>query len=238
MVVTSSRGQRHGRGAAERPTVYVVDPRAVLNELIDELRWDSRLDESKIVPGLAGGVAVLQGNVSTYSEWCWAQEVAKRVHGVTAVHNELEVKLTIGDLRSDEMLRRIIVTVLDALSRLPDIRPRVDVLDGRVVLSGVVHGHFQKMLAEEAVRHIAGIRAIDNQLIVTATPSSPANARTALNSALHRHLRDCSIRIAARGSRITLRGTVRTCEERDAAINLAWNAPGITSVDDHLVVRP
>src|SRR5689334_10752137 len=85
-----------------------VDPRAVLNELIDELRWDPRLDESKIVPSLAGGLAVLQGSVPTYGERCRAEEIAKRVHGVTAVQNDLEVRLTIHDCRSDETLQRII----------------------------------------------------------------------------------------------------------------------------------
>ncbi len=210
----------------------------MLNELIDELRWDPRLDESKIVPSLAGGVAVLQGSVRTYSERCWAEEVAKRVRGVTAVHNELEVRLTIGDYRRDEMLRRILVEVIDALSGLPDRRPRVDVRDGHVVLTGVVFWHFQKSLADEAVRHIAGIRGIENGLIVAGVPNSSTSTRSALNAALQRHIRDCSIRIAGRGSRISLRGTVRTCAERDAAIDLAWCAPGITSVDDHLVVRP
>lgn len=224
--------------ALKRPYSPNMDPRAVLNELVDELRWDPRLDESKIVPSLANGVAVLQGFVRTYGERCRAEEVAKRVHGVTAVDNELEVRLTIGDSRSDEMLRRIIVEVLDALSGLPERRPRADVHDGRVVLSGIVAWHYQKMLVEDAVRNIAGIRVLDNEIIVAGMPNSAANSKSALNAALQRHLRDCSIRIAGRGSRITLRGTVRTCVERDAAVDLAWCAPGITSVDDHLVVRP
>jgi osmotically-inducible protein OsmY len=224
----------------KRPNRYLrrVDPRAVLNELIDELRWDPRLDESKIVPSLAGGVAVLQGSVPTYGERYWAEEIAKRVHGITAVQNDLEVRLTIRDYRSDEALQRIITQVIEALSGLPERRPRADVRNARVTLSGVVLWFFQKTLVEESIRHIAGVRSIDDQMIVATLPSPPADARAELNAALQRHLRDCSIRITGRGSRISLRGTVKTCAERDAAIDLAWCARGITSVDDRLVVRP
>lgn len=215
-----------------------VDPRAVLNELIDELRWDPRLDESKIVPSLAGGMAVLQGSVPTYSERCWAGEIAKRVRGVTSVQNDLEVRLTIHDCRSDETLQRIITEVIDAICGLPERRPRVDVRNANVSLSGVVFWHFQKTLAEESIRYIAGIRSIDNELIVAGVPSSPDNARAELSAALQRHLRECEIKVTGRGSKISLRGTVKTCAERDAAIDLAWSARGITSVDDRLVVRP
>jgi osmotically-inducible protein OsmY len=215
-----------------------VDPRAVLNELIDELRWDPRLDESKIVPSLAGGLAVLQGSVPTWSERCWAEEIAKGVHGVTAVQNNLEVRLTIHDCRSDETLQRIITEVIEAICGLPERRPRADVHNANVTLSGVVFWFFQKTLAEKSIRHIAGIRAIDNQLIVAGVPSCPDNARAELSAALQRHIRDCAITVTGRGSKISLRGSVKTCAERDTAIDLAWSARGITSVDDRLVVRP
>lgn len=215
-----------------------VDPRAVLNQLIDELRWDPRLDESKIVPSLAAGVAVLQGSVPTYSERCWAEEIAKSVHGVTAVQNDLDVRLTIHDCRSDETLQRIITEVIEAICGLPERRPRADVRNATVTLSGVVFWHFQKTLTEKSIRHIAGIRSIDNQLIVAGVPSCPDKAREELTAALHRHIHDCAIKVTGRGSKISLRGTVKTCAERDTAIDLAWSARGITSVDDRLVVRP
>ena len=104
----------------------------------EELQWDPAVDPARIRVRIVGGVAVLEGAVRTYAEKCRAEAIVKRMQGITAVRNELEVRLTIGDYRTDETLQRVLQEGLDALARMPEVRPRVAVRDGWVTLLGEV----------------------------------------------------------------------------------------------------
>ena len=148
----------------------------LLESVLAELESDPRIDAGKIAV-LAGydGTVSLTGSVRSYAEKCWSEELVRRVPGVSAVANELVVRLTIGDYRTDAMLHRIVTDVLDALCAMPDVRPTVSVQDGWVTLIGAVDWPFQKQAAEESIRQIAGIRGITNDIRVE--PRWPMRAR-------------------------------------------------------------
>jgi osmotically-inducible protein OsmY len=148
----------------------------LLESVLAELEGDPRIDAGKIAV-LAGydGTVSLTGSVRSYAEKCWSEELVRRVPGVSAVANELVVRLTIGDYRTDAMLHRIVTDVLDALCAMPDVRPTVSVQDGWVTLIGAVDWPFQKQAAEESIRQIAGIRGITNDIRVE--PRWPMRAR-------------------------------------------------------------
>jgi osmotically-inducible protein OsmY len=138
----------------------------ILDEIIDELRCDPRIDASKIAVAVSdGGTVVLNGIVHTYAEKVRAERLAQLVDGVSGVRNEIEVRLTVGDYRADTSLERVIGELFDALTGLPDPRPMVSVRNGWVTLSGLVRWPFQRQVAEEALLHIAGIRGITNAII-------------------------------------------------------------------------
>lgn len=218
-----------------------ADAGTLIADIIDELRVDPRIDATKIaISASDGGTVVINGFVHSYAEKCWSEELVKRVRGVTAVRNELEVRLTIGEYRTDETLLRVVRDVLEALAAMPqDRRPEATVREGWLTLRGSVHWAFQKRLAEQAVRQIAGIRGITNLINVVPPAGAERALELALDSALRRRIpNDCSVDLVADGNRITLKGTVRTCAERDEVIELAWCAPGVAAVEDHLVIEP
>jgi osmotically-inducible protein OsmY len=203
----------------------------------EELQWDPAVDPARIRVRIVDGVAVLEGAVRTYAEKCRAEDIVKRMQGITAVRNELEVRLTIGDYRTDETLQRVLQEGVDALARMPEVRPRVAVRDGWVTLLGEVEWAYQKRLAENAVRDVAGVRGITNA--ITIVPRAPiARDITSLTETARRHsLGGDGIEFHIDDGRLTVSGTVRSCAEHDELLDLAWCTAGVHAVEDRVVVR-
>ena len=171
----TAEGWRRCVGEEGEVTFDVVNTlaRSMVERIREDLSADPRMDAARIhVAAGYGGTASLSGSVRSYAQKCWAEEIARGVPGVTAVANELEVRLTIGDYRTDAMLVRVVRDVLDALCSMPDVRPAVAVHDGWLTMTGAVDWPFQKQCAEESIRLIAGIRGITNDIRVEPRPST------------------------------------------------------------------
>jgi len=133
--------------------------------ILDELQGNSSIDASRIrVTAAANGIVTLDGIVRTYAEKCSLEENLRVIPGVTGVQNELVVRITIGDYRPDGTLRRVLHNILEGLARMPAERPRVSVVDGWVTLEGSVPHAFQKLLVENTIREVAGVRGITNRI--------------------------------------------------------------------------
>lgn len=131
------------------------------------LRWNPAIDLTRIAVSVDdAGRVTLEGSVPTYADKCLIEEAVKRVPGVAGVRNRIEVRLTIGDYRTDATLERVLGDLFEFLSRMPPERPRALVANGWVTLEGSVLWPHQKQLIERAVREIAGVRGITNRLIV------------------------------------------------------------------------
>ncbi len=213
--------------------------RKLRKQVLDELLWDARIDATKVTVTIIDHTAVLRGSVHTYPEKLRCTQIVKCIRGITSVKNKIEVRLTIGDYRTDETLQRLANVVLESIALLPEERPQASVTKGRVRLEGTVDFPFQKYLAEEAVALIAGVREINNQIEIVPRVAAAKDLESTLRRALQRHVpRSRKIEVVAKGSRIALRGTVRTCAERDNLVDLAWCAPGVARVEDRLRVQP
>lgn len=207
--------------------------------VVDELLWDPRIDASNVVVSADGDTVTLAGSVHSYSEKCRAEALARRVRGVVEVKNALEVRLTIGDYRTDATLERLATDILESLPAMLPERPRVTVRDGWLTLDGVVGSAPQKRTIENAFLHVAGIRGLTNRINIIPR-SKDAEAKRAFEKAVLRSaaltVADLSAEVA--GATIVIRGTVGSCVEHDALLDLAWCAPGIARVEDRIVVRP
>ena len=62
------------------------------HDILEELSWDSRVDETEVGVEVDGGVVTLTGTVTSWAKRLAAQEAVRRVAGVRDVANGIAVK--------------------------------------------------------------------------------------------------------------------------------------------------
>ena len=207
----------------------------VRDAVMRQLDWDPEVDASAVGVAAKNGSVTLTGFIDTYAAKLAAERAAKRVHGVRAVANDIDVRLWLE--RTDADLAQDAARVLELRSTIPESVQAI-VHSGHVTLTGTVNWLYQKESAEEAVRHIRGVRQVTNHITV---PSRAAirDVRHRIVRALH-HNADVDARhvmVTVFGDTATLTGTVGTWLQRDSAERAAANAPGIGQVDNRIVVQ-
>ena len=205
----------------------------------DELRWDPDLNADDMAVSVKDGVVTLAGFVPSYADKFEAEAAAKRVAGVHAVANDLEVRLPAIDERPDPDIARDAVAALKAELPISHDRIKVIVKDGWMTLEGAVEWQYQKTTAENAVRRVKGVKGVTN-VIAVKPKVEPSELKRKIMEAFKRNAEVDANRITveASGSEVILKGTVRSWIEREEAERVAWSAPGITKVEDRIVVWP
>jgi osmotically-inducible protein OsmY len=205
----------------------------------EQLRSNPRLDAARMSATTVDGVVTLTGSVRSYSEKCYAERLVREVRGVVAVRNELEVRLSIGNFRTDEAIAHLTRQTLENHAGLTDPLPRVTVREGWVILDGVVPSELQKWTAERSLRDIAGIRGITNRIEVVPRLSADEARRSFLTAVLRRAaLAVEGLRVRVYGNTMAVYGTVGSCVEHDDLMELAARTRGIAGVKDRVTVRP
>jgi len=176
--------------------------------------------------------------VSTYAQKFAAVRAASRVYGVKAVADELTVKPT-GEPRDDSDIARAIAHILDNNTQIPEGKVHAQVRAGWVTLNGEVQWQYQRLEVERMVQHVHGVVGISNNIIVT-PKVSPGQVQAKIEEAFKREAeidaRHISVAISDHTAR--LYGHVHSLNEANAARAAAASAPGIASVESHLVVTP
>jgi osmotically-inducible protein OsmY len=211
----------------------------IKRDVEDELRWDPDIDAADIAVNVNNGVVTLAGFVRRFMQKYHAEADAKRVAGVVAVANDLEIRLPGVDERPDPDIAR------DAIARIKSELPyawdkiRVIVKSGWVTLEGEVEWNYQRERAEEAVRRVRGVKGITNSIEVK-PQVAPSEIRRKIEDALRRAAEIDASRITVEtiGSEVILRGTVRSWAERREAERAAWSAPGVARVDNRIIISP
>jgi osmotically-inducible protein OsmY len=205
----------------------------------DELKWDPDLNSDDIAISVKNGVVTLAGFVPSYSDKFEAEAAAKRVAGVLAVANDLEVRLPAIDQRPDPDIARDAVAALKAQLPISYDRIKVVVKNGWVYLEGAAEWQYQKTTAEIAVRKVKGVKGVTNSIALK-PQLQPSELQRKIMEAFKRNAEVDANRITveANGSEVILKGTVRSWIEREEAERVAWSAPGVTRVVDQIVVSP
>jgi osmotically-inducible protein OsmY len=202
-----------------------------------ELIWDPAVTSSEIGVTAKDGIVSLSGQVGNYDEKLAAESAARRVRGVKAIVQEIEVKVPFSFKRSDVDIATTAVARLAWNVAVPPDRVSVKVSKGLITLTGEVDHHFQSEAAERELRHLSGAVGVNN-LIAVRPQVDVSDVSANISEALDRSwLFDPSnVTVTADGGTVHLGGTVRTMQERREAVGAACASPGTTAVENRISV--
>ncbi|HEV3359251.1 MAG TPA: BON domain-containing protein [Pseudonocardiaceae bacterium] len=204
--------------------------------VVQELKWTPSVNSAHIGVAVNGGAVTLSGEVDSFPEKMLASRAVERVHGVTAIAQEITVQSQLSEVTDTD----IAMQAGDAIQRAVDVPETVKVAvhNHVITLSGSVQWHYQRQAADRAVDYLKGVQAVVNTIAIRPTVSAE-NIKTAIRAALMRDAQIESQHITVNTDKagvVTLEGTVNSWPQRRQAENVSWSAPGVTEVVDHLSV--
>ena len=210
------------------------------HDVLEELKWDSRVDETEVGVEVDNGVVTLTGTVTSWAKRLAAQEAARRVIGVLDVANDIKIKIPGGLTRSDTEIAQAVRHALAWDVFVPDEKITSMISDGWVTLEGTVDLWSQRDDAERAVRNLTSVRGVVNKIAVTPAKPVTADVRKAIEQALERRAeREAKrIHVDVREGTVTLTGSVHSWAERRSVVAAARFTPGVRAVQDNMLTEP
>jgi len=214
-----------------------MDDKTLRQFIIDELDFEPSIDAANIGVAVEKGVVTLTGHVANYVEKLAAERAVKRVKGVKAIAQEIEVRFSNQPKRSDDEIAQRALDILTWSVQVPADSIQVKVEKGWITLTGAVEWQYQKQAAESAVRHLSGILGVSNMIGIEPHVAA-ADVHRKIMDSLKRNaeVEADSIRVVVDNGKVILEGKVKAWYERNLAERAAWSAPGVKAVEDRLSI--
>lgn len=214
-----------------------MDDKFLRQSIVDELDWEPGVEAAHIGVAVENGVVTLTGHVPSYAQLIAAETAVKRVKGVRAIAQDIEVRLGGAAAQSDEDIASRAVNLMKWSALLPVMAVQVKVTKGWITLTGEVEWNYQRRAAEDAVRFLAGVKGVSN-LIAVKSKAVAGDVVRSIEEALKRdaRLEAQRIKVTVENGKVRLDGHVHSWSERDAAERAAWAAPGVRNVEDHVSI--
>ena len=205
-------------------------------DVLDELDFDPSLDAAEIGVAVSDGVVTLTGHVGSYAEKVEAENAVRRVKGVRAIAQEIQVRYAEAKKIEDDQIAARALAIIDWSVHLPKQAIQVKVAKGWITLTGAVPWQYQAMGAEAAVRKLSGVVGVSN-LIQVKPEVRPALVKDKILEAFKRGamFEADGSKVRVEGDKVTLEGAVTAWADREAAERAAWSVPGVRAVEDRIV---
>ena len=220
-------------------TLMMKTDKEIQKDVMKELDWDPQVDAVEVGVQVKDGLVTLTGTIGNYAKKLAAKRAAHRVTGVLDVVNNLSVELADLHKKSDQEVAKAVRHALEWDVLVPDTKIHSTVANGYVTLDGQLESWADKMAAEVALEHLAGVKGVINQIEVKPQMRIDSEKiRTAIESALERQAEREADRIGIKvqDGVVTLTGSVRSWTEKNAVHNVAAFTPGVRRIDDLLMV--
>ncbi len=207
-------------------------------EVLWELKWDSRINEDELGLNVEAGVVTLTGTVDSFVKKVVAQEAAHRVHGVLDVANDILVQIPKHHTITDADIALAVRNVIKWDVWVPE-NIQSTVTDGWVTLEGTVDFLRERDYAGSSVRNLRGVRGLSNNLLVLPQASARAEEiKSMIEKALERRAEQevHRIKVEVHGGTVVLAGVVNSWYERQAVLGAACSALGVKEVKDNMQI--
>lgn len=218
---------------------HVMTEARIRQDIIDEFEFDPSFSGEHVGVVVDKDVVTLSGHVNSYAEKLAAIAAARRVKGVHAIAENIEVRYPFQNKVADDQIAQRASDILKWDVVVPSDSVDVLVQDGWVTLTGDVEWYYERTAAEDDVRKLSGVVGVTNEIKIKPHVNA-SDIRTQIESALKRHaeVEADAIRVTVQnGNKVVLEGHVDNWDERHKVETAAWSIPGVASVDDRLTIR-
>lgn len=207
------------------------------SDVQDAIKWEPLLHAAEIGVTAQDGVVSLTGVVDSYAKKLEAETAAKKVIGVKALIENIEVKFPSSWTKTNLEVANAVLAALNSNWSVPKDKETVKVEDGWVTLEGQLPWNFQREAAKSAVNFLSGVKGVTNNIKIK-SESHNAIEQKEVEDAIGRSwsVDDSDINVSVSGSTVTLSGTVNSWYQKEEAGRIAWNTPGIWHVENELAV--
>ena len=211
----------------------------IQQDVIHQLSWEPFLKASDIGVTVKNGIVTLTGEVDSYYKKISAEKAARKVAGVRAIAEDIQLRVSPSFIKTDAELAESVLNALKWHSAVDEEKLKIKVEDGVVTLDGEVEWEFQRTSAKNAVSNLLGVRNVISNIVLK-PKLTVTDIKSKISSAFHRTatIDAQKIEVEIQGNKAILRGKVRSYAEKDDAESAAWSAPGIAYVDNKLELVP